>query len=481
MNPSLSPNAPATTLPLRFMMAGLLALSGSVVMLVVRPTLLTTYHYNQYVIAVTHLLVLGWISSAVMGAMYQLVPVALETKLYSERLARWQFVFHLIGFSGMVWMFWTWNLKQVGHFGSVFTAGVLLFVYNIGRTLLRAPRWNVIATGVTSALVWLGLAVCAGLAIAAGKCTYESASTLSPASFVGGLVHALRSVAGFMAHFDQLGAMHAHAHLAALGVFVMLIVGISYKLVPMFTLSELQNSRRALVSVVLLNAGLLGSILTILLRNPWKFGFGLVVVAGLALYGREMQAILRARKRRTLDWGLTYFLTAVGLLAPLSLLALVLSWPTLRLNPFTGQLENAYGFLGLLGVVSFAIVGMLYKILPFLVWYRSYSPHIGRSKVPSLADLYSPRLQAIGYWSYVTGLAGTTVGIVLSHELVVRAGSALLAGSLLVLGANAALILRHLIRPRIEPLGANPLARQPAQPAAVRRVTTTSNLAMPAA
>ncbi len=142
--------------------------------------MLATYHYNQYVIAATHLFVLGWITTIVMGAMYQLVPVALETKLYSERLARWQFMFHLVGFSGMVWMFWTWDMKHVGHFGWVLAVGVGLFVYNIARTLLRVPRWNVIATAVASALAWLSLAVLAGLMIAAGKCSYESTSALAP-------------------------------------------------------------------------------------------------------------------------------------------------------------------------------------------------------------------------------------------------------------------------------------------------------------
>ena len=110
------------------MVTGLVALLVGVIWLVARPDLLATYHYNQYVIAATHLFVLGWICSIVMGAMYQLVPVALETKLYSERLAKWQFAFHLIGFVGMVWMFNVWNMKQVGHFGSVMAVGVGLFV-----------------------------------------------------------------------------------------------------------------------------------------------------------------------------------------------------------------------------------------------------------------------------------------------------------------------------------------------------------------
>ncbi|HVR36759.1 MAG TPA: hypothetical protein VMS21_13000 [Methylomirabilota bacterium] len=50
----------------------------------------------------------------------------------------------------------------------------------------------------------------------------------------------------------------------------------------------------------------------------------------------------------------------------------------------TTQFENVYGFPGFAGVVTFALLGMLYKIVPFLVWYASYSRAIGRSKAPSL-------------------------------------------------------------------------------------------------
>ncbi len=453
-----SVNAPSVSLPLRFMVTGLLALFTAAALLLLRPELLAAYHYNQYVIAVTHLIVLGWICTVVMGAMYQLVPVALETRLYSEKLAAWQFAFHLVGFAGMVWTFWTWNMQQVGHFGSVLVAGVALFVYNIARTLLRVPRWNVITTSVASALGWLALAVSAGLAIAVGKCTYDSARALAPGNPTGTPLDGLKAVAAFVGRFDQISAMHAHAHLGALGVFVMLIVGISYKLLPMFTLSEIQSRQRAGASVALLNVGLLGSCVTILLRHHFKVAFALVAVAGLACYGVEVLAILRARKRRVLDWGLKYFLTAISLLAPLSVLSLVLSCPGLPLTRLTGQLENLYGFLALAGVVSFAIIGMFYKIIPFLVWYGSYSRQIGLRKVPALADLYSPRLQAAGYWTWVAGLAVASLAIVLGNPVAVRCGCALLALSLGTLALNVGKILSHLIRPQFAPLPLRPAA-----------------------
>jgi hypothetical protein len=444
-------HAPSVILPLAFILTGLLALCAGTGWLVLQPGLLATYHYNQYVIAITHLFVLGWICSVVMGAMYQLVPVALETKLYSERLARWHFAFHLVGFVGMVWMFRVWNMKQVGHFGSVLALGVAVFVYNIARTLRRAPRWNVTATAIAAALFWISFAVTAGLSIAIAKCSYDSAEGLATGQGVRTLVGGLRSIAGFISRFDAIGAMHAHAHLGGIGFFSMLIVGVSYKLIPMFTLSEIQSKRRAAWSVALLNISLAGSFVTILLRNPWKLAFALLAVGALALYAWELAAILHARKRKALDWGIKYFLTAVVLLFPLSVLAVVLSWPRLPLNPFTGQLENVYGFLGLIGVVSLAIIGMLYKIIPFLVWFGRYSGLVGRTRVPALADLYSPRLQTVGYWTFLAGLASGAVATACSNETGVRLGCGSVALGVLTLALNVGLMLSHLIKPGTEP------------------------------
>jgi hypothetical protein len=217
----------------------------------------------------------------------------------------------------------------------------------------------------------------------------------------------------------------------------------------MFTLSELQNPFRARLSIALLNVGLAGCIITILLRSGLKLAFGLVVAAGLAAYVLEISAILRARKRRSMDWGITYFLSAVGVLALLAALGLVLAWRGLPLNTLTGQLENLYGFLVLVGVISFAIVGMVYKIVPFLVWYGAYSPLIGLAKVPALSDLYCSRLQAVGYWSYLAGLAVASVGIVSSNAGTVRAGGAVLLVSLAALVVNFLKMLSHLVRPRV--------------------------------
>ncbi|MEW6304114.1 MAG: hypothetical protein AB1705_11620 [Verrucomicrobiota bacterium] len=429
MTPNLNSAVLPPSLPLRFILTGVICLALGAVCLVARPDLLVEYHYNQHIIALTHLVVLGGIASIVMGAMYQLVPVALETKLFSQRLPKWHFHAHVIGFIGMVWMFWIWDMKQVGHFGSFVALGFGLFIVNLFRTLRRVPHWNVIATAVASSLVWLFLTMSAGLFLAAAKCW-----PISP--------------------FDPIAQLHAHAHLGILGVFVMLIVGVSYKLIPMFALSDIQNERRARWSVGLLNAGLAALVVTMLFGSAWKLAAALIIISGLALYGLEMRAMLRARKRVVLDWGVKSFVTAVAMLIPLSFLALVLCWPGLPLNEWTARLENLYGFLGIYGVVVFAIVGMLHKIIPFLVWHHTYSPHIGRRRIPALAEMYSSRVQLAAYGFYVAGLLLAGGAICAGHGALVRLGCALLAMSFALFAVNVAKILVHWFQPRLgEPIG----------------------------
>jgi hypothetical protein len=415
-------HAPAVTVPLRFIAMSLLALAVAAGWLVSEPTLVTNYHYSPHAVAFAHLFLLGFAASAAMGIIYQLAPVAFEVPLHSQRLARLHFWCHFIGVIGMVWMFRKWDPKQVGHFGSVFGAGVILFVFNIARTFRHMPVGSLIARGITSAVGWLFVTMLVGLFLACAKCW------------------------PWITPFEPLAQMHAHAHLGVLGVFIVLTVSVAYRLVPMFTVSGIQNVRRAGWSLVLLNAGVAGLTATILLRSPWKLAFALLTVTGLAFFAVELSAILRARQRQALDWGVRYFLTGAILLAPLSFLAIVLCWPGLPVTHFTQQLENAYAIIALLGVLGFAITGMLYKILPFLIWFHRYSNDVGRTRVPALADMLSPRLQAVGYGMHLGGVLIAAAASVLGHTRCATVAGTLIAASVLLLGINAIYIVSHLLR-----------------------------------
>jgi hypothetical protein len=422
----MTDRSPTIGLSLCFVLAGVVSLVIGVILIIAFPEILATYHYNQRVVAVTHLLVLGFMGSVVMGALYQLVPVALETSLHSVRPGRWHWACHTTGFLGMTAMFWKWNMPMVGLFGSLFAIGVGLFCYNLVRTLQKVPRWNVVATAILSVLVWLTLTVVAGLYLAATKCW-----SFSP--------------------FHPIAAMHAHAHMGGIGVFLLLIVGISYKLIPMFVLGEIQSPRRARWSVILINTGLVGLSVALLLESPWKLLFAIVIIGGFASFVTEIGAILRRRQRRRLDWGMWQFLGAIGLLLLLTILALVLCWPALPITEFTAQLENVYGLIAVLGVITLAMVGMLHKIVPFLVWYRCYGPRIGREPVPSLAEMQCDRLQAIAFGLFLAGLVTLAMATAQGHESAVRWAGTIYGLGIAAFTANMGLILDHFRRTTTTP------------------------------
>lgn len=419
-----SANAPSASLPLRFIAAGLVALALAGAWLLAAPGLLTQYHYGPDAVAFAHLTLLGFAASIVMGVLYQFTPVALDARLHSERLARWHWWWHVVGVAGMVWMFRRWDLKQVGHFGSVFGFGVLFFVWNMARTLARVPRWTPVAFGVASAVGWLLLTMLAGIFAACTKFW----PWISP--------------------FAPLAQMHAHAHLGVLGFFILLTVAVSYRLVPMFLISAVQSERRAWGSLVLLNVGTGAIALTIALQSAWKLAAALIFIAGLVLYGFELRAILRARLRAALDFGMRSFLTGIALLAVASVVALVLCWPGLLPAPAAVRGENVYAVVGILGVLWFVLIGMLGKILPFFVWFHRYSGDIGRAKVPQLVEMYSERLQAIGYWCHLTGLTCCAIAAGANSRMLATGGCALLAGAVLVFSINAARIFCHMRRPK---------------------------------
>jgi hypothetical protein len=127
-------------------------------------------------------------------------------------------------------------------------------------------------------------------------------------------------------------------------------------------------------------------------------------------------------------------------------LALILCWPGLPVTQFTTQLENVYGTVGLLGVITMAILGMLYKIVPFLVWYHCYSHHVGRAAVPSLGQMYSERVQAGSFLFCLAGLFALALATALGHATGVRWATGLFGVGLALFALNLGLILSHFWR-----------------------------------
>jgi len=176
------------------------------------------------------------------------------------------------------------------------------------------------------------------------------------------------------------------------------------------------------------------------------------VVVALGVHVRWVSGFARRRKRPTLDWGLRFVLTGTACLVLSGVLGLALA-----LGVGSGpRAALAYAVLALGGWVSLTIVGMMLKIVPFLVWYRAYAPLAGRLPVPGLADLRWPVMEAVAFVCLTAGVAGLAAAVAAGHAAAIRAASVVVLVGCLAFAAGVVSILHHLVpcpmrRPAVRP------------------------------
>lgn len=406
---------PSSMLGLRYLLtasvAFLLALAGC---LWLAPEL-AGHYYHPRLLALTHTATLGWITLSIMGATYQLLPIVLERPLWSDRLARWQFLALVSGIGGMIAHFYLATWFGLALAAALTAVGMALHGLNVGLTMKGLPTWGFTDRMMVLALAGLALTALFGLALGSLR-------------FLG------------LAPGNLLGTLHAHFHLAMLGWVAPMVMGISARLYPMFFLAGEPGGWPGLLQLWGLGVGVPALTLG-LLAVPALLAPG-AVAASAAVIGHVVwvSALAADRRRPALDWGLRFVLTGTAALLPAMVMGLGFSTGLLA-GP---RLGLAYALLVLAGWVSLTIVGMLLKIVPFLVWYRVYGPRAGRAPVPALGELSQPAAEALSYGLLTGGVTWLVLAAVLGGPASLRIGAGIeLAGGLvfaLVLGR----VLSHL-------------------------------------
>lgn len=408
-------------LPLAFMGLALVWLAAATALLVASPEMLALPHAHPHVVALTHAWVLGFFVTAACGAVYQLAPVALGTTLAHERLGWWHFGLHAAAVPGMVYSFWTWHLALLGHLGFAVALGIVLFTTNTWRTVRRSGRSGAVARSLTLAAGWLLLAVLVGLLLAANRFWY-------------------------FLPLDPIALLRAHAHLGLVGFFVTLLQGVSFQLVPMFTLGEVRDWRLA-------NAGLWLSQLGLLALAPalaWHVAFlafvsALVITAGLLCSALGLARALATRKKRALDPGTQAFVRGGIVVCVSGFLGTALLIPGTPWGSAAGGFNAMiYAILAIAGGLLPCIAGMLCKIVPFLTWMRAYGPRVGRGPTPSAGALTHPRLERWSLHLQFAAVPPLLAGAWLLNIPLLRAGVWLLAVGVALFLANMLRIMNHL-------------------------------------
>lgn len=368
------------------------------------------YHFQPRLLAFAHIAVLGWATMIIMGAMTQLVPVILETSLFSVRMTKWVLWLFLLGVSGIAGHFYIFSIRgsgMVSAAGTVYVA-ILLFVINIALTLNKVRKINISSAHIIAAITYLGIVATIGMLL--------SINLGYP--FITG---------------NHLHYLALHAALGFAGWFSMVIMGVSYRLLPMFTLSYSYKTWPGWTAFGLVNAGILGVVIEFLLDKPLYCS--LIVAAGLFMFSYQVVLIMKGRMRKAMDIGLRHAVLAYGYI-PLAAIvgvyiALSHAVPALR-----QRFVLIYGFTVVFGCITFLVIGMMYKVVPFLVWFHKYSDKVGKEKVPLLKDMFSERLGNIQFYLINIGVPGVIAGLLIGNQIVVGLGTAIMFISSLLFGYN---------------------------------------------
>jgi hypothetical protein len=381
--------------------------AGAVGLVWIAPQLAAGAFASPRVAGITHLFTLGWLTTTIFGALYQLLPVALGAPLRSVRLGHAAAMAFVPG-AGLFAAGVATSNTMLHHAGiALVSIGIVIVAGNIGSSLFRAKRRDVTWAAVATALAFLVSTLALGVV----------------------LLHNLHT--GFLAD-ARLRVLAIHLHIALAGWALVMMVGVSHRLLPMFLLAHGADTRWTRRALLLITAGLLALVAGLAMQvSPLAWVGTALLDGGIACFVWQAFSFYRVRVRRKIDIGMRFAAVALGCLT----VAAVLGPALLERGPAHPRLATAYIAVALLGGIVLYIIGFFYKIVPLLAWTVRYRDRMGKGTAPTVADTFSARVAQVQLVVMTLGVAVLATGIGAGSAHVTRCGAVLfLAGVVLFLG-----------------------------------------------
>ena len=380
----------------------------------------TQHYFQPHILAVTHTMALGWGTMIILGASYQLVPVLIEAQLFSNALAYASFILAGTGIPLLIYSLYQFQFTWTALIGAIcINAAVLTYVINLAISITKSKTENVHATFVFTASLWLFITTLIGLLLV---CNFEH--TILPEASV---------------HYLSL-----HAHIGIVGWFLLLIMGVGSRLIPMFLISKYDNPKRLWLIYYLLNISLLTFIIFFfyITQSVYYLIPLIILLAALVLFITYCRKAYQQRIRKKVDEQMKLSLLSVimVLLPILVLLSLIVCLLFVETNV---RLVLVYGFTIFFGWITAIIFGMTFKTLPFIVWNKVYHAKAGNAKTPTPKDLFSETIFKSMGWSYLSGFGLFVTGILAASNIVLQTATVLLLITAVLYNWNVLKLLLH--------------------------------------
>jgi hypothetical protein len=362
---------------------------------------------------------LGWGTMIILGASHQLLPVLIEGKLNSDLLAYLSFLFAASGIPFLVTGFYVFHPGWVLQTGAILiNASVFTYFINVTGSIFESKKYDIYAICIATAALWLFVTVFFGLLL-----VFNFTRSLLPE--------------------NSLEYLSIHAHLGLVGWFLLLVMGVGSRLIPMFLISKYNSTNTLWFIYVLINVALIGFTVLKTLGILPRFYYApfLLVFIAVIFFGRYCFKAYKMRIRRQVDEQMKVSLLSVALLF-LPLFALFGVIYFISTNEPVPKIIFLYGFCVFFGWITAIILGMTFKTLPFIIWNKVYQDR-APGKTPAPKELFSEKLFRMMSLAYLLGFVLFIAGIILLNDILLKSGAVSLLGSAVLYVLNVGKLLFH--------------------------------------
>jgi hypothetical protein len=402
-----------------YLYAGISFFVATLLLIFSTPAFLQHY-FHPHTLAITHVMALGWGTMMILGASHQLVPVLIEGKLYSDALAYLSFAFAAVGIPLLVIGFYQFDFGWPAQTGAIFiNAAIIFYLINIGVSMAKSKHENVHAVFVFTGTLWLTITTIVGLFL---------------------IYNFTRNILSK----DSLSYLPLHAHLGIVGWFLLIVIGVGSRLIPLFLISKYHNDKLLWWIYGLINFALISFIIFFLYFKISSLYFLplIAITAAIFMFAYYCYHAYYERIRKKVDYQVKISLLSVlMMLLPLFFLFIIILW--LLVSSSSYSLVLTYGFCIFFGWITAIIFGMTFKTLPFIVWNKVYHDKAGLGKTPNPKELFSDKIfLGMGIF-YLVGFVLFATGILISNEYILKIASILLLITAILYNGNVWKALSH--------------------------------------
>ncbi len=366
-NSGLSLNqAPPIEVVLRFFIAGaFFGVIGGFALAVLGDSFLE--FSSSGTLALTHIFTIGVMLSFMLGALFQMLPVLASVVINEPKKKSLKVQYGLIfGFILLAVGFFDSFYLSIG--GAILVATIIFVSILMLKELLKVKTHSPSSKGMAFALFNLILLTVFALI----------------------LVLIRGGVLGL--NIDYLSLKELHFSFGLLGWIVLLIIAVSFQVVEMFYVTKAFPKRFANSISLLVTALLILKLLLITFSQKLALVADISIGILILAYGVVTLKNLFNQKRRVIEATILFWRVGVGALVVFGLLFVV---NAILNNSLINQAE----------IITFAtfafsiIFGMVYKIVPFLVWFHLNAQ--GYFNAPMMHEVISPKYSKAHFYLHL--------------------------------------------------------------------------------